>query len=543
MRYSLTLTAPAATITAAELDARRLAGVAIPYGEMGSTSAGRLAIQQGAIRLPADLRRVKLFREHGRTTPIGYALEADSTPDALTMSFHVGATPDGDLALLEAAEGIRDGLSVELHDVKIRDGVVVSADLVGVAQVAVPAFAGAVLTASQTPPETPAPDTDDDDDDDTDDEDTTYDAAPDDAADTPDPVPAASPDNPDPQPEGESDSRESENTVTPTVDASRPLPAAERTTTPAGPRTLLEFAATLAPVMTAAGEASTVNAALADIIPANTGDPGGAFLRPMWLGELWTPRRDDRHFVNVFSGPALTGMTWEGWKWDVTPVVGPYAGNKTDIPTSPASIVPATGAATRIAGGWDVDRIYEDFNSGFIAALLEAATHDYGQKSEAALAATLLAEATDAGTAASVPEAIATIASTLASVGASLSTLGMSADVFAAFLGLPLAEVPWWLTNQSVVTISGEGSSSVAGVVVDVVPSLPSGTMLGADRNAVDFRETGPFRVQAINIPKGGIDVAIFGYQGQIIHDARGIVKVAAPVPPPPAPPARSSDK
>ena len=535
MRYSLTLTAPAATISAAELDSRRLAGVAIPYGEMGSTSAGRLAIRQGAIRLPADLRRVKLFREHGRTTPVGYALEADSTEAALSMSFHVGATPDGDLALLEASEGIRDGLSVELHDVKIRDGVVVSADLVGVAQVAVPAFAGAVLTASETHPDTAAPDTDP----------PAETPAPEsDPADTPDPVPAGSPD-PDPQPEGETSVSdpppESETTVT--VDASRPLPAAERTPTPSGPRTLLEFAATLAPVMTAAGEASTVNAALADIIPANTGDPGGAFLRPMWLGELWTPRRDDRHFVNVFSGPALTGMTWEGWKWDVTPVVGPYAGNKTDIPTSPASIVPATGAATRIAGGWDVDRIYEDFNSGFIAALLEAATHDYGQKSEAALAATLLAEATDAGTAASVPEAIATIASTLAGVGASLSTLGMAADVFAAFLGLPLAEVPWWLTNQSVVTISGEGSSSVAGVVVDVVPSLPSGTMLGADRNAVDFRETGPFRVQAINIPKGGIDVAIFGYQGQIVHDARGIVRVAAPVAPPPPPPARSSDK
>jgi hypothetical protein len=54
--------------------------------------------------------------------------------------------------------------------------------------------------------------------------------------------------------------------------------------------------------------------------------------------------------------------------------------------------------------------------------------------------------------------------------------------------------------------------------------------MLGADRNAVDFRETGPFRVQALNIPNGGIDVALFGYQGQIVHDARGVVKVAAPV-------------
>jgi hypothetical protein len=321
-------------------------------------------------------------------------------------------------------------------------------------------------------------------------------------------------------------------TASATAAATRPTP-----TTPApaaaGPRSLVEFAATLAPVITAAGDASAVNAALADIIPANTGDPGGAFLRPMWLGELWTPRRDARHFLNVFSGAPLTGMTWEGWKWQTPPVVGPYTGNKTAIPTSPAVIVPATGTAERIAGGWDVDRIYEDFNTGFIAALLEAATYDYGLKSEAALVTTLLAEATDGGTATSVPDGLAIIAQTLAGVGASLSTVAMAPDVFAAFLGIPVNEVPWWLTNQSTVVIGGEGSANVAGVILAVVPSIPSGTMLGADGNAVDFRETGPFRVQALNIPNGGIDVALFGYQGQIVRDARGIVKVAAPVPPP----------
>ena len=191
-------------------------------------------------------------------------------------------------------------------------------------------------------------------------------------------------------------------------------------------------------------------AALTDIVPP-TADPSGAFMRPMWLGELWTPRRDARHFVNVFSGPALTAMTWEGWKWQTMPVVGDYAGNKTPIPTSPAVIVPATGTAERIAGGWDVDRIYEDFNTGFIAALLEAATYDYGQKSRGeALAAALEAAATDAGTVDTVEAGLIALASTLASAGATLSTVAMASDVFAAFLGMPVTEVPWWLTKQSV---------------------------------------------------------------------------------------------
>src|SRR5262245_33785574 len=125
--YSLTLTAPAATIDAADLDGRRLEGVAIPYGQAGDTSAGRLTITPGAVRLPENLRRVKLFREHGRTTPLGYAVDATDTPTALHMGFAVGRTPDGDMALLEASEGIRDGFSVELHNVKIRNGAVESA--------------------------------------------------------------------------------------------------------------------------------------------------------------------------------------------------------------------------------------------------------------------------------------------------------------------------------------------------------------------------------------------------------------------------------
>src|SRR4029077_16978825 len=107
----MTFTAPA-SVEATDSDARTLRGIALPYGVKGYTSAGPVTIDAGAIRVPENLRAVKLFREHGRTDPIGYALEATDAPDALRMSFRLASTPAGDQALLEASEGLRDALSV-----------------------------------------------------------------------------------------------------------------------------------------------------------------------------------------------------------------------------------------------------------------------------------------------------------------------------------------------------------------------------------------------------------------------------------------------
>ena len=57
---SLRLDLEPATITA-DTDARKVAGIAVPYGEPGNTSAGRLTVEAGALELPAALGRVKLL--------------------------------------------------------------------------------------------------------------------------------------------------------------------------------------------------------------------------------------------------------------------------------------------------------------------------------------------------------------------------------------------------------------------------------------------------------------------------------------------------
>lgn len=520
MRYTLRLTAPEAMITAADAESRTLRGIAIPYGEFGATNFGKLRIRPGAIRIPANLRRVKLFSEHGRQTPTGYTSAAEDGPTELKLAFAVARTPDGDMALLEAQEGVRDGLSVELANVELENGTdVVAADLVGVAQVAIPAFPGAVLTASEASEETPI-----------------------------DPSPAV--ENPETSPAGDEDPEPSE---TDPADTTEENPAMTETTleaslNPAPTRrremTAVEFSATLAGIMRNATDAGQVNAALADITPASTGSDD-AFMRPAWLGELWTPELDRRPFINAVGSKPLTSMRWEGWRWVTKPEVDRYAGNKAEIPTSPASIEPADGEAYRIAGGWDLDRVYVDFPNGFVEAFMAAAVQDYRRKSEAFLSTGhpgsvgppalapvvgLIDEATDVGGSDDLVDALADVVGALLGVGARVSFIMMASDVYADFIKLPADQVPWWLQRQGSVSLTGQ-SVDVADVTIGAEPSLPAGTVLAGDRDAVDFRETGPIKVQAINIPNGGIDLALFGYQGQLVHDAAGLVKTTVPPP------------
>ena len=87
---------------------------------------------------------------------------------------------------------------------------------------------------------------------------------------------------------------------------------------------------------------------------------------------------------------------------------------------------------------------------------------------------------------------------------------------------------------------SGQGSVAIAGqevniadLSISVAPGLAPGTVLAADRRAIDYRQTGPIRVQAINIPKGGIDLAVFGYHGFICTDERGLAAVTVELPAP----------
>ena len=51
-------------LAAAAVEGRTIAGVALVYGPIGQTSIGPVRVRAGAIRVPEDLRRVKLVRRH-----------------------------------------------------------------------------------------------------------------------------------------------------------------------------------------------------------------------------------------------------------------------------------------------------------------------------------------------------------------------------------------------------------------------------------------------------------------------------------------------
>lgn len=142
-------------ITAADPERRTLVGTVVPFGAIGNTSLGPVTFAAGSINATEG---VKLVLEHDMARPIGRSTSLVEGPDRLVGSFRLSRTTAASDALVEAADGLRDGLSVGariLEHTIADDGsmVVTSADLVEVSLVHTPAFADAMVTqvAASTP--------------------------------------------------------------------------------------------------------------------------------------------------------------------------------------------------------------------------------------------------------------------------------------------------------------------------------------------------------------------------------------------------------
>ncbi len=150
-----------ADVTAADPERRTIVGTVVPYGVAGQTSLGPVIFEPGSLRASEG---VKLLLEHDGRRPIGRAIEFAETADRLVGSFRVSRTSAGTDALVEASDGLRDGLSVGAAIIESTVGergelIVQAAELREVSLVTTPAFAEALVTqvaASGDPDPAPA---------------------------------------------------------------------------------------------------------------------------------------------------------------------------------------------------------------------------------------------------------------------------------------------------------------------------------------------------------------------------------------------------
>lgn len=487
MRLTFTATAPKLS---AGLEDRVLSGLALPYGVDGNTNIGRVTVDAGAVRIPPDLRRVKLFTEHGRTAPVGYTLAADDTPERLDLSFHVASTPAGDTALLEAAEGVRDALSVELDNVAIRAGHVTGADLVAVALTAVPAYADARLTAADTPEGNPM------------------------SAITGTIT-------------GQLDGQLDDTPATPDTTAAAPAVRAAAPTrmTAAQPARSLSAIANAAGAAIQMGDAAALQAALVDIKWSD--GPGAAGAPPQALGALWEGVGYSRRIVpNTTYSSELSSMSVGGFVWDPEPGVDTYAGDKAAVPSFPAKWVFQAFPTKRLAGANDIDRAYEDLSvPGFWDAYWAAMAESYAKKSDAYVLAQMEAQGTASAT---TPEtafgAIVDGLVQVASYGGN-PKVAIAANLVGGIADKPASDVPWLLQSMF---------GNISDIIQIVGEGLADDTVMVWSQSAVTCKEAGsvPIRVQAVNIPNGGIDAALFGYINAFVTQPAAVITytVTAPV-------------
>ena len=163
----LELAAQLFTINAADPDGtprRTVEGIAVPYGVEASVSTGqRVVFEAGS--LPTDGPAPKFIRDHDLGRPIGIVAERIDTPEAMLFTAKISNTREGDEALVLAADGVLDSVSVGVEPTDYEfDGPVMrvkAARWLELSLLPYGAFQAAkvssVAAAADTDPETPTP--------------------------------------------------------------------------------------------------------------------------------------------------------------------------------------------------------------------------------------------------------------------------------------------------------------------------------------------------------------------------------------------------
>ena len=137
---------------------REISGLIVPFNSPGYTSAGEVVFEKGAFG-EITASKIKLLRDHDIAQPVGRMIQVSESAQGLEATFKLGSSTRAQDTLLEAAEGLKDGLSIgaKLDQWSEKDGVIYvsAATIKEVSVVTEPAFSEAriALVASATEPE------------------------------------------------------------------------------------------------------------------------------------------------------------------------------------------------------------------------------------------------------------------------------------------------------------------------------------------------------------------------------------------------------
>lgn len=527
--------------------ARTVTGLVLPWEETGYTDLGALEFGRNTIRIPRDLARCKLHLDHTGTKDhavVGYATDAEYRPDGLYMSFKVADTPDGDRAILQITEKVRDALSGEVVAIRKNGNTVIDSILTGVALVDTPAFRSARVQSVNASFHNPTSTTEQNG--------NTMNvkdfilaliakgATEADARAAAikvygtEAVNAVSADDLDFTDATEQDGKPASEVdpakVGEAVLASlaRPgaliIPGRENQGSGGGEKVKLsigEAAETIRMIQAGRGD-DVAHAALADI-------KGSAMIDaepPQWLGELWSGPAKSRRLIPLLGRRDLTSYRIQGFTWTQKPLVASYAGDKAAIPTNPVAIAPYEAEAARWAGGHDLDRKFYDFGDATILESYWRAMNDsYAIVTDTATGVWVNANAKTITNAAATDLLRAMIVARTAVDQAT----GVTPSYYLANPNDQFALLDY--TAQTTPAFLGLAAPDPASIVW--TSAVPAGTLVAGAKQAATFYELpgSPLRVEAEHLSHGGRDRALFGYTAHTLDNPDGLVKVrfAAP--------------
>jgi len=506
-----------------DVEARTITGMILPYDVVGYTDVGPVIVKAGALRLPDDLSRVKLFgKGHDRETPVGYLVEVADSPEGLRGQFRIAETPDGDLALAEAAGKVRDAFSVELDEITVEDEaaeVLVATDafLRGVALLTVPAFDDARVAASRSkgsPTMEPCDICG-----------LTHDAAVS-CVDARAAAAVAAPTEP---------AAGAEAAMVPAAAPAAAAPAVQAAAAPIGlqatstrPRQAFasksDFFEALSLVHSgrAGARGAELKAALLNVTQSAVGVD---VEQPQWVGELWDGVEYRRKIVPLFGTiKELTSYTVDGWKWTTKPAVAVYSGDKAAVPSNQPATDPSSTPAERLAGAHDHDRKFVDFkNTSYFESYYAAMSESYARLSDANALSSALTFATDIAT----PD----YEGFLGAIAAGVEAIDDATNAESTFVVANKSDLIPWVLGLTASGMVPSEMLKLIGVNIDRVVThsgMTAGHVLVGVSNAMDYYELpgSPIRVEAVDMVNGGVDTGVFGYHAEVLHDAEGLQDV-----------------